>query len=157
MNLYRPILSIVVFAFLLMPSCKKDEGPTAEEQRTIDETAIQKYLSDRDWESTRTSSGLHYIIEEEGNGLNPTITSTVTVNYVGKLTNGEIFDQNTNGPVSFPLQGVIRGWQEGIPFFSEGGSGVLLIPSHLGYGPAGSGGVPPNSVMVFEIDLLMVE
>jgi len=153
----RSLLSLFVLSLLAFSSCKKDDEFDPQEQRTIDETAIQKYLNDRDWESTRTASGLHYIIEEEGNGVNPTFSSTVTVNYTGKLTNGEIFDQNTNGPATFPLQGVIQGWQEGIPLFKEGGSGILLIPSHLGYGRTGSGSVPANAVMVFEIDLLLVE
>ncbi|MCP4462411.1 MAG: hypothetical protein GY819_06380, partial [Planctomycetaceae bacterium] len=76
-----------------------------------------------------------------------------TVNYVGTLLNGQEFDANDD--ITFSLQQVIAGWTEGIPKFSVGGSGILIIPSDLAYGPASpSPAIPPNSILKFDIDLL---
>lgn len=77
--------------------------------------------------------------------------------YKGYYTNKKSFDQSDDAGVSFNLQRVIQGWIEGIPFFKEGGSGILLIPAHLAYGSDDYKGVPAGSVLVFEIKLLAVE
>jgi FKBP-type peptidyl-prolyl cis-trans isomerase FkpA len=122
----------------------------------IDEEIIQNYISQRGYTATRTSSGLYYVIDDPGIGSYPTIDSTVTVRYTGKLSNGGIFDQSSAAGVEFPLRNVILGWQEGIPYYREGGSGVLLIPSHLGYGSTPRPTIPANSVLIFELDLLEV-
>mgnify|MGYP006246716607 FL=1 len=84
------------------------------------------------------------------------MNSSVTVVYVGKLTDGTIFDQSNLLGATFPLANVIQGWQEGIPLFREGGSGMLLIPSSLGYGSQSVGNIPANSVLIFEISLIHV-
>ena len=119
------------------------------------ERLIQNYLTDNGLTSQRTESGLHVIVEQTGNGTFPTIDDSVRVNYRGFLLDGTNFENNDD--ITFPLRNVIRGWQEGIPFFSEGGSGQLLIPSALAYGAAGSPpNIPPNAILRFEIDLLDV-
>jgi FKBP-type peptidyl-prolyl cis-trans isomerase FkpA len=118
-----------------------------------DQLTIEAYARDNGLTTQRTSTGLHYIIDTVGNGTFPTISNTVRVNYVGKLLNGTQFDANNN--ITFPLTGVIVGWQQGIPLFSVGGSGRLIIPSSLAYGPSGQGSnIPPNAVLDFDIDLL---
>jgi FKBP-type peptidyl-prolyl cis-trans isomerase len=119
-----------------------------------DQLAIQAYAAEKGYITQRTASGLHYIIETTGNGTFPNVTDTVRVNYTGLLTNGTQFDANNN--ITFPLSGVIVGWQEGIPLFSVGGSGRLIIPSSLAYGPTGQGSIPSNAVLDFEIDLLAI-
>jgi len=133
-----------------LSSCNKEER-----QREKDQEAIEEYINARGWETQQLESGLHFIVTEEGNGTFPNALSTVTVNYKGMLKDDTIFDQNDD--ISFPLTNVIPGWQQGIPKFSKGGSGILLIPSHLGYGTRGSGSVPPNAIMIFEVDLLDVD
>lgn len=120
-----------------------------------DQLAIQAYLSDNQLTAQTTASGLHYIIDTVGNGTFPSVSDTVRVNYVGRLVNGSEFDSNNN--ITFPLTNVIDGWQEGIPLFSVGGSGRLIIPSSLAYQNQTRPGIPANSVLVFNIDLLGIE
>lgn len=127
---------------------------TLRVSRASDERLIQNYLQANGLSGVaqRTSSGLYYIVEVVGNGEFPNENSLVTVNYEGFLLDGSRFDGNDN--VQFSLQGVIEGWTEGIPKFSKGGRGQLLIPSQLAYGSQSRPGIPPNSVLRFEVDLL---
>lgn len=135
-------------------------GLTAVSTRTIEVTEItseqaliSRYLEVNDLVSEVTPSGLHYIVTQEGNGNFPNENSSVTVNYVGTLLNGQEFDANDD--ITFSLQQVIEGWTEGIPKFSVGGSGILIIPSDLAYGPSSpSPSIPPNSILRFDVDLL---
>ncbi|MDG2013249.1 MAG: FKBP-type peptidyl-prolyl cis-trans isomerase [Pirellulaceae bacterium] len=120
---------------------------------TSEQALIQRYLDVNDLTSEVTSSGLHYIVTQEGDGNFPNENSNVTVNYVGTLLNGQEFDANDD--ITFSLQQVIAGWTEGIPKFSAGGGGILIIPSNLAYGPSSpSPAIPPNSILKFDIDLL---
>jgi len=127
------------------------------DQKALDDEIIQKYIADHSYTASKTSSGLYYVIDVQGAGSYPTADSTVTVAYVGKLSNGGVFDQSNSLGATFPLANVIQGWKEGIPYYSEGGEGVLLIPSHLGYGASGSASIPANSVLIFEIVLIDVQ
>ena len=91
-----------------------------------------------------------------GTGDTATAGQKVTVHYTGWLTNGKKFDSSVDRgqPISFPLNGVIQGWQEGIPGMKPGGVRRLKIPANLGYGAKGAGNViPPNATLVFEIEL----
>ncbi|MBK6521681.1 MAG: FKBP-type peptidyl-prolyl cis-trans isomerase [Sphingobacteriaceae bacterium] len=135
-------------------SCSKRK---AKKQAKEDEEIIQKYISDNKLNATATGSGLYYVMSTQGTGVNPSISSNVTVVYSGYFTDGSTFDQSTSAGISFDLSSVIKGWQEGIPYFKKGGKGMLIIPSALAYGPSGTSGVPPNSVLVFNIHLLDVK
>ncbi|MGB0886121.1 MAG: FKBP-type peptidyl-prolyl cis-trans isomerase, partial [Chitinophagales bacterium] len=104
----------------------------------------------------KTSSGLHYIINNAGTGTQATSSDNVTVVYKGYFTNGSVFDESDASGISFNLQNVIKGWTEGIPLFKEGGNGVLLIPSSLAYGNSGKGSVPGGAVLVFDVKLISV-
>ncbi|MEB3767362.1 FKBP-type peptidyl-prolyl cis-trans isomerase [Acinetobacter sp. MD2] len=106
-----------------------------------------------------TASGLQYQVLKEGTGKQPTVNSTVKVNYEGKLADGTVFDSSfkRNEPVEFPLQNVIPGWKEGIPLMKEGGSIMLYVPANLAYGEQGNQAIPPNSVLIFKVDLLQVK
>jgi FKBP-type peptidyl-prolyl cis-trans isomerase FkpA len=142
---------IIIFglSIFLLFSCKKDDVDALNQEE------ILKFIGDNNLSATATGSGLHYVIEEEGTGARPKSNSDVEVKYKGYFTNGNVFDQNTEG-IRFNLQGVIEGWTEGIPLFKEGGKGMLLIPSKLGYGDGNVGSIPPNSVLIFDIELIDV-
>ena len=77
---------------------------------------------------------MYYVINEPGTRTQPTVKSNVTVAYKDYFTNGKTFDQSSASGISFGLNGVIKGWTEGILFFKTEGNGILLIPSHLEYG-----------------------
>ncbi|MCG2573549.1 FKBP-type peptidyl-prolyl cis-trans isomerase [Acinetobacter sp. ME22] len=106
-----------------------------------------------------TASGLQYEIIKQGTGKQATANSTVKVNYEGKLVDGTVFDSSyTRGqPAEFPLSGTIPGWIEGIPLLKEGGSIMLYVPAKLAYGEQGNQAIPPNSVLIFKVDLLAVK
>ena len=108
-----------------------------------------------------TESGLQYTILKEGFGTeSPNSNSVVTVHYVGKLSNGVEFDSSysRNQPASFPVNGVIPGWTEALQLMREGDKWELTIPPELGYGTQGAGNtIPPNSTLIFEVELLEIE
>ena len=107
-----------------------------------------------------TASGLEYKTVKEGTGKTPQATDTVTVNYRGTLLDGTEFDSSykRHEPISFPLNGVIPGWTEGLQLLKEGGKVILYIPSKLAYGSRGTPGGPigPNETLIFEVELLKV-
>ena len=146
---------LAVIAVLLM-SCNNDSDEPVD-YSAQNETEIQAYIVANNLNATRTNSGLYYVVNEEGTGKRPTATSNVTVAYKGYLTNKKVFDQSTDAGYSANLQGLIKGWTEGIPFFKEGGSGILLIPAHLAYGGSSNQNIPAGSVLIFEIKLISVE
>ena len=106
-----------------------------------------------------TDSGLQYEELEAGEGASPKASDTVKVHYRGELIDGTQFDSSyaRNEPVSFPLDGVIPGWTEGLQLMKEGGKSRLVIPAELAYGPGGMGNaIGPNETLVFEVELLEV-
>ena len=131
----------------------------SNDQLSIDLELIDNYLKENNITAKSAESGLRYVITKMGSGENAAPGDNVTVHYTGMLLNGEKFDSSLdrNQPFSFQLgQGmVIRGWDEGITYFNKGSEGTLYIPSTLGYGASGAGGViPPNAVLIFEIQVL---
>ena len=106
-----------------------------------------------------TESGLQYEVITEGTGPKPTAESTVSVFYEGTLIDGTVFDGNfdTKDTISFPLNGVIPGWTEGLQLMPVGSTYNLYIPSNLGYGSRDAGPIPGNSVLIFKIELLGME
>lgn len=142
------------FLFALLPliilfaSCK-----TKVDQKAVDRDKILKYIADNNLDAKSTASGLYYVIENEGSGKRPTSKSDVQTYYKGTFVNGSVFDESVPAGIWFNLSQVIAGWQEGIPLFMEGGKGKLLVPSHLGYGTSTQGGIPGNSVLIFDITL----
>jgi peptidylprolyl isomerase len=104
-----------------------------------------------------TASGLKYEDIVMGTGASPAPTDMVTVHYTGTLQDGSVFDASRahGGPVSFPLNGVIKGWTEGVGSMKVGGTRQLVIPPDLGYGARGAGDViPPNATLTFIVELL---
>ena len=106
-----------------------------------------------------TESGLQYKVVKEGTGKKPLATDKVKVHYKGTLLDGTVFDSSYDRgePITFPLNGVIKGWTEGLQLMSEGSKYILYIPSDLGYGDRGAGGqIKPGATLIFEVELLEV-
>lgn len=106
---------------------------------------------------TTTESGLQYEVIEEGDGPSPGPEDRVTVHYTGTLPDGTEFDSSRGGePATFPVQGVIPGFSEGLQLMSVGSSYKLYVPPELGYGPRPQRAIPPNSALIFELELLEI-
>lgn len=110
----------------------------------------------------QTESGLRYKIIQKGSGASPKKGSMVSVHYKGMFSDGGVFDSSykRGNPIDFPvgMGHVIAGWDEGIMLLQEGDKARFVIPSHLGYGKAGAGGViPPNATLVFDVELVKVK
>ena len=135
------------------PSCNYDAcavvAPASEVQ------AMEQYLAASNITATKHCSGMYYRIETEGTGTAPTVCNEIALTYEGKLTNGNTFDKATT-PVSFYLYQLIKGWQNAIPLIKPGGRIYLYIPPSLGYGSRQVGDIPPNSILIFQVDLLGV-
>ena len=109
---------------------------------------------------TKTASGLKYRVLRKSGGKKPTAANKVTVHYRGWLDGGKEFDSSykRGETISFPLSGVVKGWTEGLQLVGEGGMIELEIPSPLGYGARGAGGViPPDATLHFVVELFKVE
>ncbi len=157
-----PPNSVLVFEVELLDVMTEEQllqtqSEAAEQQKIVDDNLIQKYIKDNNLKAKKTAEGVYYILDEEGSSAKPNIKSQVTVHYEGSLLDGNIFDSSfqRGEPATFPLSGVVKGWQIGIPQFGKGGKGTILIPSHLGYGSRGAGAsIPPNSVLIFKVEII---
>jgi FKBP-type peptidyl-prolyl cis-trans isomerase FkpA len=107
----------------------------------------------------RSDSGVVFITMTEGTGENPSATSTVRVHYHGTLRDGTVFDSSVQRgePISFPLNGVIPCWTEGVQKIKVGGKAKLVCPSNTAYGDQGSGSIPGGAALAFEVELLAIE
>jgi hypothetical protein len=125
-------------------------------QMGIETEAIKQAIAAGKTDAVNEYKGLYYLIMNEGTGKQVNVTDTVLVNYKGYLfSDSTIFDQTTATPRKFPLSRLIVGWQIGIPLLKTGGKIKLLIPSHLAYSiRTRSPKIPPNSTLVFEIEVL---
>lgn len=146
---------------LLLSGCGGGASFPAAEAGTQD-ADMQAFLKENKLynKAQKTASGIYYIMEKEGEGANPTLDDKVTVHYHGMLLNGKVFDSSVDRgvPASFPLKGVVKGWQESVPLLKPGGKAKFVIPSALAYGERGAGGdIPPNSPLVFDIELFSPE
>jgi len=142
----------LLLSILLFSSCVKSDA-NFEPQTDAD---ILNYIEENNLDATKTSSGLYYVINQQGTGERPTSTSNVTVAYKGYFLDGNTFDQSNANGISFGLNQVIAGWTEGITYFKKGGEGILLIPYQLGYGINGRGSIPGGAALIFDIKLIDV-
>lgn len=106
--------------------------------------------------ATKTASGLIYRALKEGSGPSPAASDTVKVNYRGTFLNGKEFDSSAKngGPISFPLNQVIKCWTEGVQKMKVGGKAKLTCPPDIAYGANGAGPIPANATLQFEVELL---
>ena len=109
-----------------------------------------------------TASGLQYLPlteSKDATAPKPKATDTVKVHYHGTLVDGTVFDSSVERgePITFPLNGVIPGWTEGLQLMNVGDKYRFFIPAELGYGAQGAGPIPPNSTLIFEVELLGIE
>lgn len=136
-------------------------GNTEKNKRAKELAAMeaeQALISERWPKAVTTPSGLKYEVVEEGAGETPKKGQVVTVHYTGKLLNGKKFDSSYDRkqPIDFPVGSgqVIKGWDEALLGMKKGEKRVLIIPPTLGYGPSGRGPIPPNAIMVFDVELV---
>lgn len=134
-----------------------NNNPTTE----IAQMSVSQMSSSSDAETITTQSGLQYKEITIGTGATPEKGQKVIVHYTGTLENGTKFDssRDRNSPFSFQIGvgQVIKGWDEGLSTMKVGGRRILIIPPELGYGARGAGGViPPNAVLIFDVELLKI-
>jgi FKBP-type peptidyl-prolyl cis-trans isomerase len=124
----------------------------AEGQKFLEENKVKEGVQ-------VTESGLQYKVMTMGDGAKPAATDTVKVHYRGTLLDGTEFDSSyaRNEPISFALDRVIAGWTEGVQLMPVGSKFMFYIAPELGYGAAGGGPIPPNSTLIFEVELLEIE
>lgn len=133
----------------MLSACKKEED--ADKQ-------ITDYIAANNITAIKDASGLYYQITKPGTGTaNINANSKITITYVGKLLNGNVFDNGGGTQQTFTLGQLIQGWQIGIPKIQKGGEIRLIIPPNLGYGNSAAGSIPANSVLDFTIQLINVQ
>jgi FKBP-type peptidyl-prolyl cis-trans isomerase FkpA len=140
------IATFFIMGIFSQMSCSKSTTSEKEQMTSYAAKNNITYVSD--------PSGVLYQIITAGNSNKPKLTSTITVTYTGKLMNDVTFD---SGTITYPLNNLIPGWQIALPLIGEGGQIKILIPSSLGYGSSGSGSIPANSPLYFEVSLLKVK
>ena len=158
-------LALFLFVSTFFISCIHETGFECEsdinlvvdnEQLAEDIEIIDAYLADSSIVAIEDPTGLRYIITSTGNGFSPTLCHNITVDYKAILLDtGEIIDQSAN-PVTLNLTELIVGWGIGLPKVTNGGSITLFVPSVYAYGSTNRANIPPNSNLIFEIDLLSV-
>jgi FKBP-type peptidyl-prolyl cis-trans isomerase FklB len=154
----------------------KEMEMTAEEanqtaQMFLQESAAKMAIKAQEMESTFLAengeragvvvrpSGLQYEVLQEGNGPIPTAEQKVVAHYEGRLLTGKVFDSSyrRGQPATFPVNGLIRGWQEALQLMPVGSKWRLFIPSNLGYGAGGAGNdIPGNATLIFDLELLRI-
>ena len=145
----KNVLTLAILLLTLTIACNK------EDQADIDRDVILQYLASNSLTAIEHSSGLFYIIEEEGTGDHPTLDTKITFKYIGSYLDGVVFGQTTGAETaSYKINELIKGWQIGMPLLKKEGKAVFLIPSGLGYGASPPSGVRPNAVLRFEVELV---
>jgi FKBP-type peptidyl-prolyl cis-trans isomerase FkpA len=146
---------IIYFAFLIISvmlvfgSCRRDDFEYIAKR---DREKILEYLEEHELEFDELESGVFVVIEEEGTGGYPSENSTVKLNYLGYLINGDEFDSGNGASIYLP--GAVEGFSIGIRQFRRAGKGKILIPSALGYGSYAQGSIPRNSVLIFDVEII---
>ena len=153
-------------AVAVMVSCANKQSETTDTQVAEDTVVVEEVVEQQavfvdTTGYTTTASGLKYKVVKEGTGAMPKAEDTVEVHYTGKLLDGTVFDSSVERgeTISFPLNGVIKGWTEGLQLMKEGAKYEFIIPPYLAYGERGTPGGPigPNATLYFEVELFKVK
>jgi len=158
---------MVAAASLCLLGCDKTASTTGDNKATTNNVSTNAPVASAatapatSSEMTTTASGLKYQVLKHGTGtISPKATDTVKVHYEGKLLDGTVFDSSIarGQPISFPLNRVIPGWTEGLQLMKVGDKFKFVIPANLAYGEnSPTPAIPPNSTLVFEVELLGIE
>ncbi len=146
-------LGTLILASTLIPTILMAQSALEKGQQFLAENGKRS-------EVTTTASGLQYEVLTEGSGASPKATDTVEVNYRGTTIDGTEFDSSykRGESISFPLNGVIAGWTEGLQLMKEGAKYRFTIPSELAYGKRGAGGaIGPDETLIFDVELIKVK
>ena len=150
---------LILFSFLALSSCKKDDDVSIQKEKERQDILIQEYIKANNLTAEKYPSGLYKSISTQGTGRLPVNGVSVTVHYDGETLDGNRFDSSRSRGEPFVfslgLGQVISGWDEGVATMSEGERALLIIPSHLAYGTRGSGSaIAKNTVLVFDVELI---
>ncbi len=146
------ITLLVLVSFI---SCNDDDSSTINLNQT--DADIIQYLDSNNLNAQKTTSGVYYIIDEEGTGDKPELDSYVTLKYEGYLLDGTQFESTNDENVSFDLLYTIPGFAEGITYFNEGSKGTILIPPSLAFGDTGASDlIPGGAVLIFNIEITSI-
>lgn len=148
----RTLLAFTI-GVLLLGSCTT----YSEEQKEGFDARIEKYLKKKGIECERSSSGLYYKITPEGEGDLIKYKDHVVFKYKGWLLNGKVFDEKLNEPVEFAVEELIGAWKEAVQIMRKGDKAFLVAPPQLGYGEHQLNDIPPNSILVFELEIIDVK
>ena len=146
-----------ILSLLLLVFCLSSCGDTYSDAQLKDfDTKIKKYLNKENIECERSSSGLYYKIIEEGEGRKIQYNDIVSFKYTGRLLNGKMFNDQKD-PVEFEVSKLIGCWKEMMLNLKPGGKAYLVSPPQLGYATHQLNDIPPNSILVFELEVLAVK
>ncbi|HLF47211.1 MAG TPA: FKBP-type peptidyl-prolyl cis-trans isomerase [Chitinophagaceae bacterium] len=166
----KKVLFVFSFVFVLT-GCKKEEtacqfSAGSSVAPANEKSMVTSYLSTNNISNAVElgNSGMYYVIDVAGSGNKPGQCSFLNVKYIGKYQDGTVFDQTSgSNTAAFTLGQLIEGWKRGVPLIGAGGKIRLYIPPTLGYGPAGvfnsSTGnytIPPNAMLIFEVELVSI-
>ncbi len=150
----RTIWIFSLFSLLFSGTgCLKDNSC---QNKTVqsEQAAIAAYAASNSITGVTHSSGVYYQVTTPGSGPTPSVSSKVSVRYTGKLLDGTVFDSQTGTPATFTVGGTIPGFQIGLQLIQKGGVIKMVIPSSLAYGCTGNSGIPGNSILFFEVQLV---
>ncbi len=143
------IVAVLVVLFIVSPTNQQPSRADQEAQFMADNQNAEGVVT--------TASGLQYMVLQEGTGPQPALSDVVTVHYHGTLLDGTVFDSSVERgePLTYPLNAMIDGWQEGVQLMPVGSKYRFWIPAELAYGSRGAGSaVPPNAALIFDVELL---
>lgn len=147
-----------MLGFALFMGCDTEEVFDEEQQQAIDRKLIDDYLAENNITATEIEgTGIRYVIRTQGSGPNAAFAESVFTHYRGYFLDGTEFDTSIGSdPIDFVIGAgqVVRGWEIGFKEFNKGTSATLFIPSQYGYGSQRRGAIPPNSVLIFDVDVL---
>ena len=156
--MFIPRIVVITGASLCLLGCAKTSQPNPDANTGANSSAP---AANQGSEMTTTASGLKYQVLKHGTGTtSPKATDMVTVHYEGRLLNGTVFDSSIarGQPATFPLNRVITGWTEGVQLMKVGDKFKFEIPANLAYGPnSPTPAIPPNSPLVFEVELIAIQ